>query len=101
MNRTNEQWVADLQANGERQAEAMRSLQAHLERGLFAYFSQQQADRELRSEEDLQNLARKTTQNALAQIKANLHTYQGKSRFLTWASKIAARTVTNPCPVTG
>ena len=101
MNRTNEQWISDLQANDNRQTEAMHCLRLYLERGVFAYFNQRQDDLGIRSEDDLRNLVGKTTQDALAQIKANLHTYQGKSRFLTWASKIAARTVTNPCVATG
>ncbi len=98
MNRTNEQWVSDLQAEDNRQAEAIHSLRLYLERGLFAYFHQRRDDL---SEDELRNLASQTTQDALAQIKTNLHTYQGKSRFLTWASKMAARTVTNPCAAAG
>ncbi|RME71501.1 MAG: RNA polymerase sigma factor [Chloroflexi bacterium] len=89
MERTNAMWLEALQDDGPRQAEALADLRRFLKRGVLGY---------LRTRSDLGNLAdaeldqmsEDFVQEALLKIQNNLHTFQGKSKFTTWATKIAA-----------
>jgi RNA polymerase sigma-70 factor (ECF subfamily) len=42
------------------------------------------------AEAELQQMSEDFTQDALLKIQANLDTFQGKSKFTTWATKVAA-----------
>ncbi len=89
--RTNEQWLADLNSDGAVRAEAVRDLVARLERGLFFYLSQDRSDLAARSTEELQQMAQDFAQEALIKVLDNLGSFRGESQFLTWAAKIASR----------
>jgi RNA polymerase sigma-70 factor (ECF subfamily) len=79
--RTNQQWLADLQ--GPEHDEALADLRLFLIRGLgYALANRSDID-----DEHLQDFA----QDALLKILDNLHTFRGESRFTTWAQKIAVR----------
>ena len=90
--RTNEDWVADLRANGARQGDALQALRSQLHRGLFAYLREQRSDMAKRDAGDVSQLAEDFTQEAVLKILENLATYRGESRFTTWAMKIGVRT---------
>ena len=77
--RTNEEWLAELQ--GPEQAEALADLRAFLVRGLrYALANRSDVDEQIR--EDF-------AQDALLKILNALDSFRGESRFTTWAQKIA------------
>lgn len=88
MERTNEMWLAQLRAGHPDQGQAFEELRQFLQRGVLAY---------LRSRSDLNNLAEPElaqmgedlVQEALLKIEANLDSFAGRSKFTTWAAKIA------------
>lgn len=90
--RTNEDWVADLQADGARQGDALQALRSHLHRGLFAYLREQRSDMAKRDAGDVSQLAEDFTQEAMLKVLESLATFRGESRFTTWAMKIGVRT---------
>ena len=79
--RSNEEWLADLQGPG--REDALGDLRALLVRGLRYAM----ADRPSVTEVDLEDFA----QDALMKILNALDTFRGESRFTTWAQKIAVR----------
>ena len=80
IDRTNEDWLRDLQDPDE--SGALADLRAILVRGLRAALSS-------RIRRDLEFVLEDFVQDALLKILANLHTFRGESRFTTWAQKIA------------
>jgi len=77
--RTNQEWLSDLQ--GPAQSEALADLRAFLVRGLgYALSSRSDID-----DENIEDFS----QDALLRILDNLHTFRGESKFTTWAQKIA------------
>ncbi len=80
--RSNEEWLADLQGPG-REA-ALADLRALLQRGLtYALSGRSGVD---------EGVIEDFCQDALIKILDNLHTFRGESRFTTWAQKIAVNT---------
>lgn len=81
--RSNEQWIADLGQPGPAREAALADLRALLLRGLrFAL-----ASRAIVRTADLEDFA----QEALLRVLDNLETFRGESRFMTWAQKIGVR----------
>jgi RNA polymerase sigma-70 factor (ECF subfamily) len=78
--RSNAQWVADLQ--GADAETAIADLRAIVLRGLRAALAS-------RIRRDLEFVIEDFVQDALLKILRNLHTFRGESRFTTWAQKIA------------
>jgi RNA polymerase sigma-70 factor (ECF subfamily) len=89
--RTNEEWLADLQAEGPQRTNAIEDLRARLERGLFYYLSGERSDLSDRSGDDIRQMAQDFAQDAMLKILEGLHTFRGESMFTTWATKIATR----------
>jgi RNA polymerase sigma-70 factor (ECF subfamily) len=81
--RTNEEWLAELQSPGPEREAALADLRALLVRGLRYGL----ADRSSVTDVDIEDFA----QEALLRITASLDTFRGESRFTTWAQKIAIR----------
>lgn len=80
--RSNEEWLADLQGPG-REA-ALADLRALLRRGLtYALSGRSGVD---------ETIIEDFCQDALIKILDNLHTFRGESQFTTWAQKIAVNT---------
>jgi RNA polymerase sigma-70 factor (ECF subfamily) len=83
---TSDRWIADLQADGARRADAERRLYALLLKA---------ADFEVRRRApttgitDIEDLVTQSADDALVAIMRKLHTYRGESRFTTWAYKFA------------
>jgi RNA polymerase sigma-70 factor (ECF subfamily) len=80
--RSNEEWLADLQGPG-REA-ALADLRALLQRGLtYALSGRSGVD---------EGIIEDFCQDALIKILDNLNSFRGESRFTTWAQKIAVNT---------
>jgi RNA polymerase sigma-70 factor (ECF subfamily) len=83
--RTNDSWLSDLQADGDIQAAALEDLRSTLMGGLpYALSGWLSPDNPA-----FGPLAEEVTQDALLKILDNLHTFEGRSQFTTWAHKIA------------
>jgi RNA polymerase sigma-70 factor (ECF subfamily) len=89
MDRTNEMWLAELQDGHPRQAQALAELRHFLQRGVLAYL-RSRSDLNYLAEPELQQMSEDFVQEALLKIQANLASFQGRSKFTTWAAKIAA-----------
>ncbi len=87
--RTNEQWLAELNAAGSLQNAALADLRALLVRG--ALYSLRNTRYRLASwdAEHLQQLAEDSAQDALVAVLQRLDDFRGESRFTTWAFKFA------------
>lgn len=89
MGRTNEAWLSDLRGGSSRQAAAIEDLRQFLQQGVLAYLHSRSDLQEL-AEAELRQMSEDLAQEALLKIQANLDTFQGKSKFTTWAAKIAS-----------
>lgn len=87
--RTNETWLSELRPDNPHQTQALEDLRQYLQRGVLAYLHSRSDLRDL-AENELQQLSQDLAQEALLKVQANLDTFQGKSKFTTWAAKIAA-----------
>jgi RNA polymerase sigma-70 factor (ECF subfamily) len=85
--RTNEEWVADLRAGGDRQAQALEDLRAIILRGLPYAIAGRLAPNSPESEALIEEVAQETLMNVLKY----LDTFEGRSQFTTWVHKIAVR----------
>lgn len=85
--RTNEEWIADLRAEGDRQAQALEDLRAIILRGLpYAI-----AGRLDPNSPESEALTDEVAQETLLNVLKHLDTFEGRSQFTTWAHKIAVR----------
>jgi RNA polymerase sigma-70 factor (ECF subfamily) len=89
--RTNEDWIADLTGTPEHQAEALRDLQARLQRGIYYYLSRERSDLNGLSDHELTQMAQDLAQDATLRVLENLDSFRGDSLFTTWAARIAVR----------
>jgi RNA polymerase sigma-70 factor, ECF subfamily len=85
--RTNEEWVADLRAGGDRQAQALEDLRGVILRGLpYAI-----AGRLDPNSSASKALTEEVVQETLMRVLEYLDSFEGRSQFTTWAHKIAVR----------
>lgn len=85
--RTNQQWLDDLRAGGDRQAQALEDLRAIILRGLpYAI-----AGRLDPNSPDSEALIEEVAQETLMNVLKHLDTFEGRSQFTTWVHKIAVR----------
>ena len=89
--RTNQEWLADLQAQGPARASALEDLRARLSRGVYYYLFRDRSDLCSRSSDDLRQMADDFAQDALLRVLDNLKSFRGESKFTTWSTKIALR----------
>ena len=89
MERTNQAWLEDLRDDSPHQTEAINELLNHLKRGVFAYL-RTRSDLSHLAEPELEQMGQDFAQEAILKVKDNLDKFQGKSKFTTWAAKIAA-----------
>lgn len=89
--RTNEQWIVDLQSEGERQTAAIADLKERLRRGIYYYLSRERSDLADLSLNELEQMAEDMAQDAILRVLANLGSFRGDSLFTTWATRIAVR----------
>lgn len=88
MERTNEIWLEQLRDDSPHQAEAIEDLRQYLKRGVMGYLYRR-SDLNYLADAELQQMSEDFIQEALIKIKDNLDTFRGKSKFTTWAAKIA------------
>lgn len=89
MERTNDVWLAELRDGHPHQAEAMEDLRRYLRRGILGYL-RSRSDLGHLAQSELQQMSEDYTQDALLKIHENLDSFRGKSKFTTWATKVAA-----------
>ncbi len=93
MERTNQQWIAELSNdNSAEQAAALDDLRAYLRRGIYYYLSRERSDLSSLSSQEITQMAEDFAQDATLRILDNLLSFRGDSRFTTWAMKIGTRT---------
>lgn len=85
--RTDDQWVEDLRGGGAPRERALAELRAILLRGLTRVLKRWQ----LPGGANTVSLAEDFVQDSLIRILDNLGSFEGRSRFTTWAQKIAVR----------
>lgn len=86
--RSNEAWLEDLQADGVRRDAAIQDLLTWLERRLFFYL-RDRSDLNRLNEDELDQMAADFAQDSVLIILKKSHQFQGRSKFTTWAAKIA------------
>jgi RNA polymerase sigma-70 factor, ECF subfamily len=91
IDRTNEQWLADLQGSTDQQALALDDLRQRLQRGIYYYLSRERSDLAGLAAHELTQMAEDLAQDATLRVIENLGSFRGDSRFTTWATKIAVR----------
>jgi len=85
--RTNDQWLSDLRAEGERKEAALKDLRAVIARGLPFALSRWLSP----ASPQFESLTEEVTQETLLRVLDQLHTFEGRSMFTTWVHKIAIR----------
>jgi len=90
--RTDEDWLTDLAADGAQREGALSDLRAYLQRGLYASLRASRSDLASRDADDVRQITEDFTQESLLKILDKLSTYRGESRFTSWAMKVAVRT---------
>jgi RNA polymerase sigma-70 factor (ECF subfamily) len=89
--RTNEDWIAALRAQGDLQAGALHELKDRLQRGIYYYLSRERSDLSGLSHHELEQMAADMAQDATLRVLENLDSFRGDSLFTTWATRIAVR----------
>jgi len=85
--RTNEEWIADLKADGDQKEAALADLRTAIATGLpYALSNYLSPDNP-----QFQSLAEEVTQDTLLRVLVHLDSFEGRSRFTTWVQKIAVR----------
>jgi RNA polymerase sigma-70 factor (ECF subfamily) len=85
--RTNDEWIADLRAGGDRQARALEDMHAIILEGLPNALSGRLSAGAPEFESFVKSIAKKT----IAQGLEHINDFEGHSAFTTWALKIAVR----------
>src|SRR5574342_1283461 len=85
--RTNEAWLSDLRAQGERRNAALDDLRSIIQKGLPYALSRWLSP----SQPQFESLVEEVTQETLLRVLDQLDTFEGRSQFTTWVHKIAVR----------
>jgi RNA polymerase sigma-70 factor (ECF subfamily) len=88
MERTNEIWLEELRDGHLNQAQTIEDLRQYLKRGVLAYL-RTRSDLGYLAQVELEQMSEDFTQEALLKVQDNLDSFMGKSKFTTWAAKIA------------
>jgi RNA polymerase sigma-70 factor (ECF subfamily) len=85
--RTNSEWLNDLHAEGDQQAQALEDLRVIILRGLpYALAGKLSPD-----SPEFEALAEEVAQETLLRVLDHLDSFEGRSSFTTWVHKIAVR----------
>ncbi len=87
--RTNEEWLHDLQSSGPTQAAAVRDLREYLIKAVFLYYHRRRSDLSHLARDELAQMAEDPAQDAVLKILDKLDTFRGDSKFTTWAYRVA------------
>jgi RNA polymerase sigma-70 factor (ECF subfamily) len=85
--RTNEEWMADLRAGGDRQAQALEDLRGILVQRLFPSLLEKFSAGGAHIEAHVNSIIDKT----IAQVNENLDSFEGQSGFILWMFKFGVR----------
>ncbi len=88
IDRSNEQWIADLSSEGAARDAAIKDLTTWLERRLFFYLRERN-DLTRVAGDELQQMAADFAQDSVLIILKKHDQFAGRSKFTTWAAKIA------------
>ncbi|QPC82666.1 sigma-70 family RNA polymerase sigma factor [Phototrophicus methaneseepsis] len=91
LDRTNEEWLADLRSTQGQQPAAIDDLRERVKRSIYYYLSQERSDLRDLAQKELVTMAEDLAQDAVLRVMDNLDNFRGESRFTTWANKIAVR----------
>ena len=87
IDRSNEEWLAELKSEGPDKESALADLRAVILKGLpYALSNYLSPDNP-----QFKSLADEVTQDTLLRVLDHLDTFEGRSRFTTWVQKIAVR----------
>jgi RNA polymerase sigma-70 factor (ECF subfamily) len=87
VNRSNEEWLADLKSDGPEKETALADLRTAIQTGLpYALSNYLTPDHP-----QFKSLTDEVTQDTLLRVLDHLDTFEGRSRFTTWVHKIAVR----------
>lgn len=87
VNRSNEEWLADLKSEGPDKEAALADLRTAIQTGLpYALSNYLSPDNP-----QFKPLTDEVTQDTLLRVLDHLDTFEGRSRFTTWVQKIAVR----------
>ena len=87
IDRTNEEWIADLKSEGDQKEAALADLRAVIASGLPYALSKYLSP----DNPQFQSLSEEVIQDTLLRVLDHLDTFEGRSRFTTWVHKIAVR----------
>lgn len=90
--RTNEQWLQELDANGEMQEIAITDLRDLLLRATLYFFNRSLGDFGSMTRDKILQCAEDCAQDALMAVLSHLSDFRGDSKFTTWAYKFAINT---------
>jgi RNA polymerase sigma-70 factor (ECF subfamily) len=82
--RTNTEWIVDL-GSTETRAEALVDLREYLARAVYVYLDRRRDDLSYLDRTELAQMAEDFVQDALLRILDKLDTFEGRSKFTTWA----------------
>ena len=85
--RSNEAWLSDLRAEGERKEAALDDLRVIINKGLPFALSRWLSP----TQPQFEALVEEVTQDTLLRVLDQLDTFEGRSQFTTWVHKIAVR----------
>ena len=87
VDRSNEEWLADLRSDGPAKEEALADLRATILNGLpYALSNYLSPDNP-----QFNSLTEEVAQDTMLRVMDHLDTFEGRSRFTTWVQKIAVR----------
>jgi RNA polymerase sigma-70 factor (ECF subfamily) len=87
VDRSNEEWLADLRSGGPAKEDALADLRAAILNGLpYALSNYLSPDNP-----QFNSLTEEVAQDTLLRVMDHLDTFEGRSRFTTWVQKIAVR----------
>jgi RNA polymerase sigma-70 factor (ECF subfamily) len=89
--RTNQDWIQDLQPGSAGQPAALADLRARVQRSIFYYLSQERSDLRGIASVELEQMAQDLAQDTVLRVLANIDHFRGESLFTTWANRIATR----------
>ena len=87
--RTNEDWLRDLQSKGASHTAAVQDLRQYLLKAVFLYYHRRRSDLSHLARDELAQMAEDATQDALVKILDKLNTFRGDSKFTTWTYRVA------------
>ena len=90
--RTNEQWLHDLNASGEKQEAAITDLRGLLLRATLYFFNRNLGDFASTPRDKILHIAEDCAQDALIAVLNHVSEFRGDSKFTTWAYKFAINT---------